>query len=148
MDVKLRVYKIATPEALDLLNKCLNKNFEGIWHTSLEIYGKEIFFSNDVIKTLPGMSGHLILHETIHMGQTDITEDEFELYLKTLEDQFGKNTYNILHNNCNHFTDTCMQFLVNKKIPSYILEVHEAAIENDMVSKMVEMFFKHPNSKE
>jgi hypothetical protein len=34
-------------------------------------------------------------------------------------------TYNILHNNCNHFTDEICEFLTGQKLPDYVTKQHE-----------------------
>lgn len=145
MEVILRVYTLGTREAVQMLNTVLKKDFKGIWHTSIEVYGKEIFFANEIIKTIPDTTIHGLPHTKHNMGITNVSEEEFNLFLQTLEDQFGKNTYDLLRNNCNHFTDTCTSFLVDKKVPNYIMEVHEAALESEVVSKMMGIFFNKPN---
>lgn len=144
MNVLLRVYKIGPPEAVLMLNNLLKKNFQGIWHTSIEVYGKEIYYADEILKAIPGSTIHNIPHITHDLGETEIPEEVFDLFLANLEGKFGRQTYDLLLNNCNHFTNTCTQFLVDKQIPEYIMEVHESALENEIVSNMIRMFFKGP----
>ncbi|KAK6090525.1 hypothetical protein P3W45_000622 [Vairimorpha bombi] len=99
MKVILRVYTIGNKQAVDMINAVLKKDFKGIWHTSIEVYDKEIFFANEIIKTVPGSTIHGIPHTTHDMGVTDVSEEEFELFLLTLQDQFGVNSYDLLRNN-------------------------------------------------
>jgi len=126
MKVILRVYNIGDPEIVKLLNNVLKKEFLGIWHTSIEVYGKEFFYDNQICKVLPNCSKHKIPHTIHDMGTTEILEEEFELFLANLNEKYGLNTYDLLFNNCNHFTNDCILFLVNKSIPSYITDVHVA----------------------
>ncbi|WUR02929.1 PPPDE domain-containing protein [Vairimorpha necatrix] len=145
MEVILRVYKIGNQEILMLLNKLTNKNFEGIWHTSIEVFGKEYFFSHEIIRAQPGSTKHKDIFKKHVMGTTVITEEEFELFLENQNELFGSNTYDLLKNNCNHFTNVCLQFLTNKQNPEYIMEVHEAALKNEFISNLVKMAFQNLN---
>jgi len=48
----------------------------------------------------------LFNRETIVIGYTDFTDDEIRDLVKELGTQFRGDCYHVLHNNCNHFSDT------------------------------------------
>ena len=62
----------------------------------------------------------------VEIGETNITIDEFECYLKNkLSKKYTEDSYNAISNNCNHFTNEAVLFLTGKSIPDYILNQHE-----------------------
>lgn len=71
----------------------------------------------------------------IPMGTTEIPPEMFDEYLKEIESKYSIQTYNILYNNCNHFTNDILVFLTGSEVPSYILKQHEE-IANTSLGKM------------
>jgi len=56
----------------------------------------------------------------------------FEEYLKEIDSKFSFQTYNIIHNNCNHFTNDIAQFLTGQELPNYIMKQHEELLNTPM----------------
>ena len=44
----------------------------------------------------------------------------FEEYLKEISSGFTMDTYDLIKKNCNHFTDTALEFLTGTPLPDYI----------------------------
>ena len=59
----------------------------------------------------------------LHQGYTNKTKLEFETYLTTIHHLFTIQTYDLLQNNCNNFSDTICKFLVGHGIPSHIVDL-------------------------
>ena len=58
-------------------------------------------------------------------------------------------TYDILYNNCNHFTDAAAFFLTGKKLPDSILKQHEELLNTplgNMIRPYLEMMRGQNNS--
>lgn len=66
------------------------------------------------------------------MGVTTKTMAELQTYLHSINHQFTAATYNLLTNNCNNFSDACVNFLVNHGIPSYIIDLPNIVFSTPM----------------
>lgn len=123
--VTLRVYDLSKGLAKQASKEFIGIQMDGIWHTTVEIHGKEIFFSNSVTHTIPGQTHYGQPNFVHEFGETDKTEDDVEEMLAVLRVKFNHETYHILENNCNHFADDLVFFLVQKQLPQYIMDAHE-----------------------
>jgi hypothetical protein len=59
--------------------------------------------------------------ETILLGYTTKTKEEFEQIIQDLQAKWPRNAYHVLTNNCNNFTDTVANLLVGNG--SYLLVI-------------------------
>ena len=66
------------------------------------------------------------------MGVTTKTITELQTFLNSINHQFTASTYNLLTNNCNNFSDACVNFLVNHGIPSYIIDLPNIVFSTPM----------------
>lgn len=66
------------------------------------------------------------------MGMTTKTMAELQTFLHSINHQFNAATYNLLTNNCNNFSDACVNFLVNHSIPSYIVDLPNIVFNTPM----------------
>ncbi|KAI8843705.1 PUL domain-containing protein [Chytridium lagenaria] len=112
MKVELRVYDLSQGMARMLSQQLTGKLIEGIWHTSVVLYNKEVYYGQGIQIDAPGttMHGHPI--KVIDMGETAIPEEVFWEYIETLRD----------HWTAEIFREVCM-FLVGKSIPDYIADL-------------------------
>ena len=60
----------------------------------------------------------------------------FKDYLVEMKLKFNVNSYHILNNNCNHFTNEIAFFLTGKNIPDSILTQHKE-LNNTPMGKMI-----------
>jgi hypothetical protein len=56
------------------------------------------------------------------LGSTEVPEDMFMELLEGISDRFKPQTFHIMQNNGNTFTDECAQLLLGTGIPKDILE--------------------------
>ena len=89
----------------------IGKTIEAIWHTAISVYGTEYFFGGGVCTAPDKMTPYGVPVSEEVIGFTEIPQDLFEGYLSEVSDRYGLETYDILHNNCNHFTDEILFFL-------------------------------------
>ena len=98
---------------------------EGVWHTSLVVYGNEYFFGGGVQKAFPETTPYGKPLKKSIFGKTTKTEEEFEKYLETLVDVYNVNTYHVYKNNCNHFTNAIALYLCGKELPDEIVNQYK-----------------------
>ncbi|GJE88311.1 PPPDE putative peptidase domain-containing protein [Phanerochaete sordida] len=99
------------------------KQIDGIWHTSVVVFGKEIFYGQGILTTAPGQSHHGTPLHVIDMGETAIDEETFEDYLNEMREHYTADKYHLLDFNCNSFTNDCVGFLTGQSIPAWIKDL-------------------------
>lgn len=123
--VQVYIYDITRGMARQLSPVMIGKQIEGVWHTGIVVYGKEIFFGGAGIADCP--PGHTILGPpdlTVDLGSTEVPEEVFMEYLTSLgESTFSGDKYHLFEHNCNTFSNEVAQFLTGRKIPSYVTDL-------------------------
>ncbi|KAI0279227.1 PUL domain-containing protein [Russula aff. rugulosa BPL654] len=66
----------------------VGRQIDGIWHTSVVVFNKEIFFGPGIVITTPGQSHHGQPLQVIDMGETALDEEIFEEYLAEMRDHY------------------------------------------------------------
>ncbi|KAJ1914858.1 hypothetical protein H4219_004598 [Mycoemilia scoparia] len=61
--------------------------------------------------------------DIIDYGETQIPKDVFEDYIQGMQQVWTSDKYHLLSNNCNHFSNEVIQFLVGQNIPSHISDL-------------------------
>lgn len=121
--VELWVYALGDDNTVNLVNSMLGTKIEGFWHTSLVVFDREYYFMGGIQKSIPGTTPFGTPSRKIDFGGTEMTQEQLNHFLSSVNDQFTEETYHIIRNNCNHFSNVLMKQLVDKEIPSYIMEV-------------------------
>ena len=134
--ITLLVYDISNGMARQFSPMFLGKVIEGVWHTSLIVYGREFYFGGGICEGDPRKTPYGKPMKEIHFGETEISLEIFKEYLNELNNRFNVNTYHILNNNCNHFTNEIAFFLSGKTIPDNILKQH-MELYNSPMGKMI-----------
>ncbi|KAF7985602.1 hypothetical protein HWV62_3907 [Athelia sp. TMB] len=65
-------------------------------HTSVVVFGKEIFYGQGIDITLPGKSHHGQPHQQFDMGETMLDEDTFNEYLAEMREHYTADKYHLL----------------------------------------------------
>lgn len=115
----------------------LGFQLDGLWHTSIAIFGNEYLFGQGISycdeQRCEQCTG-LPLVNRILLGETEISEEVFHEYIDSLKETFSPASYHLLHWNCNHFTNAAAEFLTGKGIP-------------DEYVKMIERIEQSPSGK-
>jgi len=120
-EVRLHLYDLSRGQGPSL-KMILGKDLERIWHTGVVAFDKEYYFSNDTLLDLPGRTGFGEPTEIITLGETLWSQDELHNFIITdLKPLFHRATYDVINNNCNHFSDRLSMYLLGKHIPEDIL---------------------------
>ncbi|CAK9290195.1 unnamed protein product [Gordionus sp. m RMFG-2023] len=124
-EVKLYVYELTKGVAQSMSSLLLGTAIDGVWHTSIVVYGHEYFYGKGGIQICnPGLSSIGPPDEIINLGITEVDKHLFREYLAALKTQNYKgDEYDLFHHNCNTFTDEVSRFLTGRSIPSRITEV-------------------------
>ena len=69
------------------------------------------FFGGGIQHDEPGRTPYGIPVDKIPLGDSHIPEDVFVEFLQEISGRFSAQTYDLLHNNCNNFTNECCVFL-------------------------------------
>ncbi|XP_016320734.1 desumoylating isopeptidase 1-like [Sinocyclocheilus anshuiensis] len=123
--VQLFIYDLSRGMARQLSPIMLGKQLDGIWHTSVVVYGEEFFYGGAGISSCPPGGTMLGPPDTVvELGNTEVTEEIFMDYLSSLgETTCSGDKYRLFEHNCNTFTNEVAQFLTGNKIPSYITDL-------------------------
>lgn len=124
-EVVLYIYDLTQGMAAMMSQMLLGRHIDGIWHTAVVVFGREYFYgSHGITSCSPGTT---VLHQPLRkevIGQTFIPKSLLTDYLRDLaESSFRGSNYNLLHHNCNTFSEDLCQFLCGVGIPKYILDL-------------------------
>ena len=125
-NVLLYQYDLTNGMATKIAKFMTGKDIEAIWHTSLVVYGNEYFFGGGICIGQPKCTPYGIPIKESVFGKTKKTQEEFEKYLKSIDDKYNEQTYHLINNNCNHFTNDICIFLCGKGLPDEILNQHKS----------------------
>lgn len=137
--VKLRIYDLSGGLAKQF-GEQLGLDIDGIWHTSVEVFGKEYYFDKRVVYANPGETHYSNLKEILTIGKTNLTVDILHEYIDSLGHKYNDGHYDLMTNNCNHFSNDITLFLCSKSIPDYILLLPEMVMNSPMYSALVQKF--------
>lgn len=121
--VQLYQYDLSKGGAKWLSPLLVGKRLDGLWHTSLVVYGHEYWYGGAVFQSTPGNTTFGAPSNIIDLpAQTMRTHGDFVKFLsRVLAHEFTSDSYDILSCNCNHFTDAASLFLLNSHIPEDVM---------------------------
>ena len=132
-------YDLTNGLAKTMSPSLLGKSIEGVWHTAVCVYGKEYFYGGGIQIGQPKKTPYGYPVKELDMGYTQMEKDMFESYLKSIDNDFTPESYNVINHNCNHFTDTALFFLTGKNLPNPILKQHEQILSTPMGKMLMPM---------
>jgi len=120
-EVLLHLYDLSNGAATQMAPWVIGEHLEGVWHTGTVVYGKD-YYSKDTVFADAGDTSFGKPTRTVHLGYTLWRQDELhEFVTAELKPVFQRDTYDVVCNNCNHFTDRLCMFLVGKRAPEEVL---------------------------
>ncbi|KAI8583852.1 hypothetical protein K450DRAFT_220283 [Umbelopsis ramanniana AG] len=121
--VKLYVYDLSQGMAKQMSLNLTGRQIDGIWHTSVVVFGQEYFYGQGIMNAIPGTTHHGQPMQVVDMGETYLTEEIFIEYLNSISSTFTAAKYHLLDFNCNTFTNDVCQFLTGRNIPDHITDL-------------------------
>ncbi|KAL9272847.1 Desumoylating isopeptidase 1-like protein [Drosera capensis] len=137
--VTLNVYDLSQGLARQLSTSFLGKSIEAIWHTGLVVYGNEYYFGGGIQHCPAGTTPYGTPIRVVELGVTHIPQEVFEGYLEEISPRYTAETYSLLTNNCNNFSNEVAQFLVGVSIPNYILQLPNEVMSSPMGAVILPM---------
>jgi hypothetical protein len=83
--------------------------------SGIVVYGKEYFFGGGIATAPPGGTHFGVPLEVIELGTTEVPEALFDEWLRgAASARFRAEDYNLLHHNCNTFTDEVLAGAIDR----------------------------------
>ena len=102
----------------------------GVYHSGVEIYGKEYAFGGHPFdftgifdmepRDVEDLGDGFSFKESIAIGLTDFNERDIKKMVEMLGEKFVGASYHLVKNNCNHFTAEFTKMLCGKSIPNWV----------------------------
>lgn len=133
--VKVYVYDLSHGLASMYSPMILGTKIDAIYHTSTVIYNQEFYIDQGIkVCAKPGTTKYGTPMEILDLGSTLIDQDTFNDFIQELKDhdsgKYTASAYDLFDNNCNHFTDVLVEFLVGKNLEDRILKLPQQVLAN------------------
>lgn len=122
--VQLHVYDLTGGMAMQMSPMLLGRQIDGVWHSGVVVGGVEYFFGGGVQQCAAGATPFGRATKIIDVGRTQIPKDMRDDMIADLKRRFVPEAYNLITNNCNHFSNELALLLTGNAIPDDI--VHQA----------------------
>lgn len=133
-EVKLHLYDLANGMAPKVTPWLLGRDVEAIWHTGIVAFDQEYFFTRDCGHDDPGSTQFGTPTRVVHLGHTLRRQDELHRYIvEQMKPLFHRDTYDVVTNNCNHFSDRVCVYLTGSHLPSEVLRQTEYLLASGAV---------------
>lgn len=133
-EVVLHLYDLSNGVAQTLSPYVVGQQLEGIWHTGIVVYGKEYYYAKDTVFDNPGLTSFGEPTRKIHLGHTLWRQDEFhEFVVNNLKPRFHRDTYDVITNNCNHFSDCVTVYLLGRHVPEEVMKQPQWLLQSKFV---------------
>lgn len=134
--VRLAVYDISQGMARQF-GPMLGVSLDYIPHTGVLVFGSEFFFGGGIQEArheeVVQSYGMRPIASPEVLGMTTKTRPEFLQFLSSVRERFTQHTYDLLGNNCNHFSDACVKFLLGGVgIPSEIVTLPDVVLRSPL----------------
>jgi hypothetical protein len=131
--VVVYVYDLSHGMASTYAPMFLGIDLDAIYHTSVVVYGKEYYIDQGIQTcAYPGNTKYGMPIDVIDMGDSFIDEEVFIDFISDLKNhdkqKYHAENYDLWNNNCNHFTDVCVEFLTGNNLDDSILRLPETVL--------------------
>mmetsp|Transcript_111755 Transcript_111755/g.193695 ORF Transcript_111755/g.193695 Transcript_111755/m.193695 type:complete len:461 (-) Transcript_111755:25-1407(-) len=96
--------------------------FEALWHTGVRVFGFEFWFGGDIIQAIPDVMPFGDPVRIVRLGMTQRKYKELRRFIRDeLAVVYTRQSYDALRQNCNHFSNEVVRFLLHgKQIPEEV----------------------------
>jgi len=156
LPVFVHVYDVSHEALIQRLNSVLANRrspvkFGGVFHAGVEVADKEWCFGATASQTATGVmcvdpradpSHHF--RQTVSLKKTQLTQDEIDIIIKQLQQEYPGRDYDLLRRNCCHFADDFCQRLGVGRIPGWVYRLARLGARIDNVVQPL----RRPSSRE
>ncbi len=123
--VSLISYDISGRATKNLSRILFGKKIEGIWHTSILAFGYEWWYGGDCFQSRPFSTPFGPTPDKVEdLGETTRTLAELKDFIRSkMRKKYNYTTYDVINNNCNHFTNDISMFLCHVGIRKTIVSL-------------------------
>ncbi|CAE8622430.1 unnamed protein product [Polarella glacialis] len=122
--VSLALYDLSDGLASRISPYIFGQQLDGLWHTSIWAFGVEYYYGGDICRAVPGQTRFGNPTKLVNLGITLRSPAELDIFLtRELQPEFTPGSYDVLHHNCNHFSDRASHHLVGRGIPEEVLRM-------------------------
>jgi Ca2+-binding EF-hand superfamily protein len=123
--VSLISYDISGKATKNLSRILFGKKIEGIWHTSILAFGYEWWYGGDCFQSRPFSTPFGPTPDKVEdLGETTRTLSEVKDFIRNrMRKKYNYNTYDVINNNCNHFSNDVSMFLCHVGIRKTIVSL-------------------------
>jgi Ca2+-binding EF-hand superfamily protein len=123
--ISLISYDISGRATKNLARILFGRKIEGIWHTSILAFGYEWWFGGDCFQSRPFSTPFGPTPDKVEdLGETTRTVAELKEFMKSrMRKKYNYQTYDVIANNCNNFSNDLSQFLTHHGIKSSIVSL-------------------------
>ncbi|KAF7728285.1 hypothetical protein EC973_006459 [Apophysomyces ossiformis] len=137
--VQLYVYDLSQGMAKQMSLGLTGKQIDGIWHTSVVVYGQEFYYGQGIMTAVPGSTQHGHPLEKIDMGLTFLPQEIVIDYVNSQRDIYTVEKYHLLDFNCNTFSNDLCQFLTGRSVPAHITDLPKEFIATPFGQSLLPM---------
>lgn len=122
-EVELVMYDLSAGMASWIPSVLLDGHkFDGVWHTGVRAFGVEFWYGGCIHVQKPDDVPFGKPAKTLRLGKTLVTFRELLQFLTELTGWFNPQSYDVMRNNCNHFSNQVMQYLLyGKELPEEVM---------------------------
>ena len=132
--VVLYLYDLSNGMARQLSPALLQRQIDGIWHTGITVFCREYYYGGGICSSPPKMTPFGNPIREIELGTTQKNQQEFTQFLESQKMEFSDDKYDLFYHNCNNFTNVCSQFLLDKGIPDFIIDLPQTVLKTPLGS--------------
>ncbi|KAF4694314.1 hypothetical protein FOZ60_008472 [Perkinsus olseni] len=141
--VELLYYDISNGASKTLGPILFGRRVEGIWHTSIVAFNREWWFGGNVFRSVPETTPFGSPLKRLQLGYTLHTERElYNILVERLSLEYTPDSYDVITNNCNNFTNDVSMFLLQRGIPQEILSMPHRLM-NSGLARILRPFLNH-----
>eukprot|EP00931_Biecheleriopsis_adriatica_P094156 TRINITY_DN67840_c0_g1_i1.p1 TRINITY_DN67840_c0_g1~~TRINITY_DN67840_c0_g1_i1.p1 ORF type:complete len:337 (+),score=79.56 TRINITY_DN67840_c0_g1_i1:70-1080(+) len=124
--VWLHIYDATGTEAVQALNRVFRALGTGAFHAGVEVYGQEWSFGftedggSGIFSCDPTECGEHVYREPVAMGRTALSKEVVEKLIEDMAETWLGRDYDLLHNNCCHFSDNFCRRLGVGSVPEWV----------------------------
>ncbi|GBF96242.1 hypothetical protein Rsub_08787 [Raphidocelis subcapitata] len=133
--VQLHLYDLTRGMASALSPMLLGRHVAGIWHSGVVVHGREWFFGYGISSTHAGGSPFGQPDMTIVLGSTEVPPEMVKDIVNDLRPRFRPQDYNLIQNNCNHFSSELAQLLTGEDIPAFVKDQAKEILEGTALGR-------------
>ncbi|OAA72511.1 PUA-like domain protein [Cordyceps fumosorosea ARSEF 2679] len=147
MEVHLLVYDLSRGLAKDISLSVLGFQLDAIYHTSIELRGREFVYDGGILEIVPGSSHLGRPQQRLRLGTTLLPMDVIREFLTSIKSIYTAEAYDLFNHNCNNFTDSFSNFLLGKGIPEHITSMPQAVLDSPMGRMMLPRLTQGMNAR-